>query len=460
MRLILSLLVLGVVSFRGLAQVSPPNVILVMADDQGYGDVGFRGHPHLKTPTMDDLARTAVRFERFYAAAPVCSPTRGSCLTGRHPFRYGITGANTGHMRAREHTLAELLKGRGYATGHFGKWHLGTLTKTERDSNRGGPNGAEHYAPPWEHGFDRCFSTEAKVPTYDPMITPPKWSGGVGKKELGSPYGTAYWDESGKRVTENLRGDDSRVIMDRAIPFIEAAVKDESPFFAVVWFHAPHLPVFAGPEHIAPYGAIAKDLHKHYYGCITALDEQLGRLRKKLRDLGVANDTMLWYCADNGLEGRDARAPGSSGGLRGRKRALFEGGVRVPAFLEWPGRLKEPRTIAAPCVTSDYLPTVLEAVGIEAPKDRELDGISLLPLLTGQATRRGKAIGFQSGRVATWMEDRYKLVRQKKKKMLFDIVADPAEKKDLAAAMPERVTAMTKALDAWRASCARSRDRQ
>ena len=121
------------------AQTSRPNVVLVMADDQGYGDVGARGHPHLFTPTLDELAKTAITFERFYAAAPVCSPTRGSCLTGRHPLRYGIRGANVGHMPAGEDTLAELLKKQGYTTGHFGKWHLGTLTKTKKDSNRRWP---------------------------------------------------------------------------------------------------------------------------------------------------------------------------------------------------------------------------------------------------------------------------------------------------------------------------------
>ncbi|MCA9321361.1 MAG: sulfatase-like hydrolase/transferase, partial [Planctomycetes bacterium] len=134
-----------------------------MADDQGFGDVGFRGHPLLRTPCLDELAKVAIRFDRFYAAAPVCSPTRGSCLTGRHPFRYGIVHANQGHLPAEEVTLAEVLHEHGYRTGHFGKWHLGTMTRTTRDSNRGGEEHAEHYSPPWEHGFDHCFSTEAKV---------------------------------------------------------------------------------------------------------------------------------------------------------------------------------------------------------------------------------------------------------------------------------------------------------
>lgn len=428
-----------------------PNVVLVMADDQGYGDVGFRDHPLLVTPALDELARTAVRFERFYSAAPVCSPTRGSCLTGRHPCRYGIVGANKGHMPAEEHTLAEILRDAGYRTGHFGKWHLGTLTRTDEDSNRGGPKGAEHYAPPWEHGFERCFSTEAKVPTFDPMKTPPAWAGGVKKgAEVGSPYGTAYWNERGERVSEGLDGDDSRLIMDRALPFIEQAVAAERPFLAVIWFHAPHLPVLAGERHLAPYEAVEDLERKHYFGCITALDEQVGRLRTRLRELGVADDTMLWYCSDNGPEGNE-KAPGRTRGLRARKRSLFEGGVRVPGLLEWPARFPEPRVVQAPCSTSDYLPTVLDVLGLE-PKGLPLDGISLLPLLTGEREQRGSPIGFQSGKQASWVGDRYKLYVMGEEVMLFDLVSDPAESKDLAQSEPELLKKMQEELHGWQRS--------
>jgi arylsulfatase A-like enzyme len=170
-----------------------------MADDLGFGDTGFNGNNIIKTPSLDAMAKAGLRFTRFYSAAPVCSPTRGSCLTGRHPYRYGITFANVGHMPKAEITLAEALKTQGYTTGHFGKWHLGTLTKTEKESNRGGPRGAKHYSPPWENGFDICFSTEAKVPTWDPMKKP----------ESNEHYGTYYWTQDGAKATENLDGDDS-----------------------------------------------------------------------------------------------------------------------------------------------------------------------------------------------------------------------------------------------------------
>ena len=442
-----------------------PNIILVMCDDLGWGDVGFNGSKNIRTPHLDAMAKGSLRFERFYAAAPVCSPTRGSCITGRHPYRYGVYFANTGHMKRQELTLAELLKKHGYATGHFGKWHLGTLTKTETEANRGGPRGVAHFSPPQVNGFDVCFSTESKVPTWDPMLRP---KGNNGKtwwdpaKENG-PYGTGYWDEKGKRVTQNLRGDNSRVIMDRAIPFIRAAAKNKKPFFTIVWFHTPHLPVVAGPEHTKLYAKHEK-YAQHYYGCITAMDEQVGRLRTELRTLGVANNTLLTFCSDNGPEGRSGKAPGTAGHLSGRKRSLLEGGVRVPGLIEWPSKIK-PGVTDVPAVTSDYLPTILDILGAKPADKRPLDGVSLLPLFRGKMKERGKSIGFQSAGQVALIGDRYKIYGKGSKKnqpdkvpalKLFDLVNDPAEKNDLAKKHPEVLKAMTAELEKWRASCRQS----
>jgi len=442
-----------------------PNIVLVMCDDLGWGDVGFNGNKIIRTPHLDAMAKESLKFARFYAAAPVCSPTRGSCITGRHPYRYGVYFANTGHMKPQELTLAELLKKHGYATGHFGKWHLGTLTKTENDANRGGPKGVAHFSPPQANGFDVCFSTESKVPTFDPMLRP---KGNKGKtwwdpaKENGA-YGTGYWDEQGKRVTENLRGDDSRVIMDRAIPFIRSAVKKKQPFFSIVWFHAPHLPVVAGPEHTKLYAKHGK-YAQHYYGCITALDEQVGRLRKELRALSVAENTLLAFCSDNGPEGQSGKAPGSAGHLSGRKRSLQEGGIRVPGLIEWPAKIK-PGVTDIPAVTSDYLPTILDILGAEHADKRPLDGISLLPLFSGQMKKRVKRIGFQSSGQVALIGDRYKIYGKGSKKnqpdkgltlKLFDLVDDPAEKIDLAQKHPEVLEAMTTELEKWKASCRKS----
>ena len=442
-----------------------PNIVLVMCDDLGWGDVGFNGNKIIRTPHLDAMAKESLKFTRFYAAAPVCSPTRGSCITGRHPYRYGVYFANTGHMKPEELTLAELLKKHGYATGHFGKWHLGTLTKTETEANRGGPRGVAHFSPPQVNGFDVCFSTESKVPTWDPMLRPK----GNNSRRWWNPasenvsYGTGYWDEKGKRVTQNLRGDNSRVIMDRAIPFIRAAAKNKKPFFTIVWFHTPHLPVVAGLQYTRMYASHEK-YAQHYYGCITAMDEQVGRLRMELRALGVANNTLVTFCSDNGPEGQANSAPGTAGHLSGRKRSLLEGGIRVPGLIEWPGKVR-PGNTTIPAVTSDYLPTILDIIGAEPLEKRPVDGISLLPLIQGKMKERGKPIGFQSAGQVALIGDRYKIYGKGSRKnqpdkvialKLFDLVNDPAEKNDLAKKHPEVLKTMTAQLEKWRASCRKS----
>jgi arylsulfatase A-like enzyme len=446
-----------------------PNIVLIMCDDLGWGDVGFNGNKIIRTPHLDAMAKAGLKFNRFYAAAPVCSPTRGSCVTGRHPYRYGIPFANSGHMKPEELTLAELLKKQGYTTGHFGKWHLGTLTKTVKEANRGGPRGAKHFSPPQANGFDVCFSTESKVPTWDPLLRPKgnnsnKWWDAVSAAGEAKPYGTAYWNERGESVTGNTRGDDSRVIMDRAIPFIRGAARRGQPFFGIVWFHAPHLPVVAGPRHTAMYAEHAK-YAQHYYGCITALDEQVGRLRKELRTLGVADNTLVAFCSDNGPEGQSGKNPGSAGHLSGRKRSLLEGGIRVPGLIEWPAKIK-PRTTAIPAVTSDYLPTILEIIGAEQTDKRPLDGISLLPIINGKMKERGSPIAFQSAGQVALIGDRYKIYgsggRKKEQELtllklkLFNLKKDPSEKNDLAAHHPDLIKKMTATLKQWRKSCRHS----
>jgi len=418
-----------------------PNVILLMADDMGWGDLG-PGATTL-TPHLDAMSANGLTFHRFYAAAPVCSPTRGSALTGRHPSRYGITGANAGHLPAAEHTLAEYLEEAGYATGHFGKWHLGTLTTEKKDSNRGRPGKKQHYSPPWEHGFDVCFSTEAKVPTYDPMVDP----------KTGKPYGTAYWTGPGEEVLDDLDGDDSALIMDRALEFIDEATDTGRPFFAVVWFHAPHKPVVAGPEHLARHPG-HEGQAQHYRGCLSAMDDQVGRLRAALRAQGVADETMVWFCSDNGPEGNN-NTLGTTRGLRGRKRSLFEGGVRVPGLLEWPERVSAGGETDVPAVTSDYLPTVLSLLGLELRDDRPIDGVDLGSLLEGGGGGRSRPIGFRSGGKQAWVDGRYKIQRNGKNKpvRLFDLHLDPCETGDLDEVDLERAGDMQAALDLWCSSC-------
>jgi arylsulfatase A-like enzyme len=423
-----------------------------MADDMGWGDTGYNGHPVLKTPALDEMARRGIRFNRFYAGAPVCSPTRGSAITGRHPYRYGIFFANVGHMPKEEFTLAEALKTQGYTTGHFGKWHLGTLTTKINDSNRGKVGQTEHYSPPWDNGFDVCFSTEAKVPTYNPMKNPDgEWH-----------YGTYYWKGEGIRETDNLEGDDSRIIMDRAVPFVRNAAKTGKPFLAVIWFHTPHLPVLAGPQHRAMYKDQPED-RQHYYGAITAMDEQIARLRSELEKLGIAENTMLFFCSDNGPEGQAPKAPGSAGPLRGRKRSLFEGGVRVPGLLVWPNKIKAPRTVDIPCSTPDYFPTVMDILGFGRNGQPEpIDGISLLPLVEGRVQSRPAPIAFESAKQVALTDNRYKIYSGDSGRtfMLFDLVDDPSETTDLSAQRPDVVNSMKAVLTEWRKSCKKSLDGQ
>ena len=440
-----------------------PNVILIMCDDLGWGDTGFNGNKIIKTPHLDAMARDGMILKRFYAAAPVCSPTRGSCLTGRNPFRYGIEHANRGHLKAEERTLAEELRLVGYRTGHFGKWHLGTLTKTVRDSNRGGPQNTEHYAPPWENGFEVCFSTEAKVPTWDPMRkpkgkAPSKGWAALTEESPSQPYGTHYWNEAGEIVKDNLSGDDSRVIMDRVIPFVKQSVKDHKQFFCVIWFHTPHLPVVAGPRYRAMYPD-ADLYHANYYGSITAMDEQVGRLRAELKSSSLSDHTLIWFCSDNGPEG-NANAPGSAGPFRGRKRDLTEGGIRVPALVVWPAKIEAGTETSFPMVTSDYLQTIYSAVGLVPYGKWPLDGINLLRIIEQKQQERGWPIGFQFQNNAAWMTHRYKLLRTgkgaKAKYQLFDLLADPGETTDVSEDHPDLVKQYQRDLDTWIKSCENS----
>ena len=442
-----------------------------MCDDLGYGDTGFNGNEVIRTPHLDTLRSEGARFTRFYAGGPVCSPTRGTCLTGRHYARYGINHANAGCLPCQEISLGNVCRDLGYATGHFGKWHLGTLTTTAPDSNRGGPAHPEVYSPPWEHGFDTCFSTEALAPTWDPGLTPAEGDNRWGTP--GTPWKSGYWNEHGERVTDNLRGDDSRVIVDRVEPFIRAAAAAARPFLAVVWFHTPHSPVVAGPAYRALY-AQYPEAKQHYYGCVTAMDEQVGRLNALVKEVGLEDETAIWFCSDNGPEGRgdgsfDVRWHGSTGGLRGRKRSLFNGGIGVPALVKWPGVVSPGATYTAPCSTLDYFPTIAETLGYTMPDDRPMDGLSLVPLLSGERTERPRPIPyrfFESERAMfgsptlALLDNRYKFLTNLSKgggeDMCFDVLEDPFEERNLIADRPAYAAEMREQLHAFMDSCRRS----
>lgn len=415
-----------------------PNIILMMADDLGYGDTGFNGNAIIKTPQLDRMAQAGVKLTHFYAGGPVCSPTRATCLTGRHYYRYGIWSANVGHLPKQEITLARMLKSQGYTTGHFGKWHLGTLSKTY--SPKGAKRKpAENFAPPWELDYDRSFAVESSVATWDP----------------GSDKNPFYDD--GVPLAGNdpsLKGGAARVVVDRAIPFMAQAVKNSQPFLAVVWFNAPHEPIKAGPDYLKMYEGHGEAAH--YYGCITELDEQVGRIRRRLRDWGVAEDTLLLFCSDNGPEGKapKGKKAGVTAGLRGRKRSLYDGGVRVPALAEWPGRIEAGAISHTPCSTLDYFPTVANLIRFQMPDNRPIDGQDMMPILTGQVDTREKAIPFRARANATLVQDRYKLVLPKGE--LYDLSRDWSEEYNIVAAHPERVARMTRELTAYLASMQKS----
>lgn len=402
-----------------------PNIVLMMADDLGYGDTGFNGNKIILTPHLDQMAEDGVKLTHFYAGGPVCSPTRGTFLTGRHYYRYGIWSANVGHLPDQEITLARMLKSKGYTTGHFGKWHVGTLSKTH--STKGpGRKPAENFAPPWERDYDRSFVVESSVSTWDP---------GSDKNP--------FYDDSVPLAgdDQSLLGGAARVVVDRAIPFMEQAVKNDTPFLAVVWFNAPHEPIKAGPDYLAMYKGYGEAAH--YFGCITELDEQVGRIRKRLKDLGVANNTLLCFCSDNGPEGKSPKGKkaGVTAGLRGRKRSLYDGGVRVPALAEWPGKIEAGSVVNTPCSTLDYFPMVANLTDYQMPDDRPIDGQDLMPILMGHTTNREKAIPFRSRGNATIVKDQHKLVLPKGE--LYNLSDDWSEKNNIASAHPDRVKLMT-----------------
>jgi len=293
----------------------------------------------------------------------------------------------------------------------------------------------DEYTIPTDHGYDIYFCTESKVPTYDPMVYPDSFRKGESKrygwraiasKDSTMNYGTSYWTGEDQKELVNVEGDDSRVIMDRVLPFIDKALKEDQPFFTTIWFHTPHLPVVSDSLHRSYYSEM--DLAKQlYYGTITAMDEQVGRLWEKLEESGIQDETIIFYCSDNGPE---VGTPGSAGIFRERKRSLYEGGVRVPAFVIWKNHLEGGRRIDLPAVTSDYLPTILDILDLEYPRARPLDGISILGALSGQKTERTKAIGFICRSQISWVTNQYKLISADEGENfeLYDLIHDKSEK--------------------------------
>jgi arylsulfatase A-like enzyme len=352
--------------------VSKPNIILLMGDDHGWEETGYNGHKYLKTPTLDKMAASGLRMDNFYSAHPSCSPTRGSVLTGRHPNRYGTFSPGFS-LRPEEVTIAQLLQKAGYRTAHFGKWHVGPV-KAASPTN------------PGAMGFDEWFSHD----NFFEMNPVMSRNGGAPKR---------------------YEGEGSELIIDEAIDFIGKAVKNEKPFFTVVWFGSPHEPYSGLEKDLNLYDNLPdydgrtvgltsnetgkrvkrplRDVLRERFAEITAMDRAIGKLRDYLKDNRLRDNTIVWYCGDNGIPPSglaDSR-------FRALKGKVYEGGVRVPGVIEWPARIPKPRITAVNSVTSDMLPTVCKLAGVTVP-DRPMDGIDLTGLLDGRMKSRPSPICF------------------------------------------------------------------
>lgn len=384
-----------------------PNIVLVMADDQGWGQVGYNGHPKLKTPNLDAMAAAGIRFNRFYAAGPVCSPTRASVLTGRTHNRTGVP--SHGHnLCLQEKTLPQALKPAGYATGHFGKWHLNGVR------GPGVPILGEDANHPGRYGFDEWLSA-SNYYDRDPLLS-----------------------RNGK--FEEFTGDSSVVGIAEALKFMKRQKQAGSPFLAVIWYGSPHNPQQAVEEDMKDFG---EDKLRNHLGEIVGIDRSIGHLRKGLRDLGIEQNTLVWYCSDNGGLNLD---PDAVGHLKGHKGSMHEGGIRVPGIIEWPGRIK-PTVTDFPASTMDIMPTIVDL--LDLPKKSQLavsDGESLVKLFDGGTPQRTHAIPFRFQSGAAIIDGDYKLhsARQRKDSdwKLYDLKNDPGETKDLSKELPKRFTSM------------------
>jgi arylsulfatase A-like enzyme len=425
----------------------PPNVVLVITDDQGYGDLGVNGNPKIRTPNIDKFAKQSVRLTNFYVC-PVCSPTRSSLMTGRYNYRTGVVDTYLGRslMYPDEVTIAEVLRDHGYRTGIFGKWHLGDTYPLRAI----------------DQGFQEALICK-----------------GGGLTQPSDPPGNTYFDpilmHNGK--AEKTRGYCTDVFTDAALKFIEQNA--DKPFFAYVAFNAPHDPLQVDQKLVEPYlkmdlspdqfpkvgqpviAPAAKETTARVYAMIENIDTNFGRLLKLLDQKKLAGDTIVIFMCDNG----PAQSRWNSG-LRGRKGSVFEGGIRVPFFIRWPAKLA-PRDVATGAAHIDILPTLLSACGLAPSTNIRIDGRNLMSLLSGSDEKLpDRWLFFQwhrgdvpeRNRSFAVRGPRYKLVqpfgagereRDQWELMLFDLVNDPYEQHNIAAENAERVRAIQREYGAW-----------
>ena len=377
-----------------------PNVILVMADDQGWGQTGYQNHPALKTPHLDAMAANGLRFDRIYAGGPVCSPTRATVLTGRTHDRTGVFDHGYA-LRLQEKTLGQAMKNAGYATGHFGKWHLNGLR------GPGAPIFKEDTHHPGAVGFDEWLSV-TNFFDRNPIMS-----------------------RNGK--IEEHTGDSSEIIIGEALKFIQIKTAAQQPFFTVIWYGTPHDPWVADDADKKAFTLLSEKAQEHY-GELVAMDRSIGTLRKGLRKLGIAKNTLVWFSSDNG--GLPRFDPPTTGGLRGFKGSMYEGGLRVPAVIEWPAGIPTSRITHFPAGAVDMFPTLAEVAGLK--KNTMLkpqDGQSLVKLFSKEIGPRKKPLPFRSrGRLAV-VDNNYKMIAQpggnKTQYELYNLKNDEAEQTNL-----------------------------
>jgi len=340
-----------------------PNIVFVLADDLGWGDLGCFGHPTMQTPNLDKFAKQGMLFTQCYAASAVCSPSRSAILTGRTPYRNGVFNwipeGSEVHLRTSEITLATLLKRIGYTTCHVGKWHLNGLFNSPKQPQ---PN---------DHGYDWWLATQNNAaPSHK------------------NPNNFA---RNGKAVGP-MEGYSAPLIVDQAIHWLQKERDKTKPFFITVWFHEPHLPIETDPKFQSLYPDLVKsDADKaQHHGNISQMDSAFGKLMKTLDDMKLSDNTIVIFTSDNGPEGNGlkGRTRGSTGGLRGRKRSVYEGGIRVPGIVRWPGKVPPGSKSDQPIIGSDFFTTLCTIAGAKIPTDRPIDGASILPAFAGKPIER------------------------------------------------------------------------
>ena len=454
----------------GIAQPSePPNFIIILTDDQGYGDLGVYGSPYIRTPNIDRMAAEGIRFTDFYAQ-PFCGPSRAALVTGSYPPRNSLMfnhlpRARTG-IHPNEITLAELLKTKGYATTIIGKWHLG-------DAPRFLPtrNGFDsYYGLPYSNDMWPFHPKVLRTGNDDPVKTAiRKRAEMTGYQGQGQTY-SLDWFPSLPLIEDDeviaLNPDQSKLTHDytgRALEFIED--NRERPFFLYLAHSMPHVPLFRGREF---EGRSRRGL---YGDVIEEIDSGVGRILSRLRELRLDTKTLVVFMSDNGPWMHYGIDGGSAGPLRGDKGSLWEGGVRVPAVMRWPGRIPPGRVTSEIAANLDLYPTLAHLAGVEVPKDRIIDGINLWPLLSGASAASGREsfyyfageVFYKSEEGAPKNDPKLQAVRSGRWKLyleaanpedpvaagtLYDLLSDASKRKDVASFHPDiakRLRAMAEA---------------